>query len=709
MRDMISGSTIALLAALSLPARPISTIADLRALLDGQPSTAREFCLTGLVTFSHSQCAGSGGNYFNMQDESGHMEFWPSAEDLPATGQVVQFSGAAYVTGDGRPWVDPNRMKIRLLGHRPVPPPHAIRVSEIDEWRQAYETLRLRGTVIGLVRDDIDPDFDFLLLKDGSDTLPVALHHGQVTNVQELLDAEISVLGVYRRGISGKRAYSGPFLNALARAGLGEIKVIRPAPTQPLDWPALETSASLTPREITRLGRRSAEGVVLAAWEGNRLLIRSGDNRLIGAELAEGVALPTAGDRVKVAGYPVTDLYQIKLVRAMCQTTGRQEADQETPTPISVRNLLFDRQGRTFVNPDGQGRLLTFVGTVCDLPQVPEAPLVLRCDNKFLNVFLPPGAVSAETGLAPGCTVQVTGRCIFEAETWTPDLVFPRLKGVLFVTRTPDDICIISRPPWWTPRKFLAVIAGLLVALAGFLVWIRILNRLATRRGHELYRLKIAETVASLKIGERTRLATELHDSLSQNLSALAFQVSAAKCTTANGSETRALLTTAERMLLSSRTELTRCLWDLRNDTLEEANFTTAIRGVLDRLAFKAAIAVRFNVPRPCVDDTTAHAILCIVRELVTNAVRHGAAKTVRVAGETHGDLVSFSVRDDGIGFDVERSKGIAEGHFGLDGIRSRVTRLGGTFEIDSRPGEGTKATVTIRMKWERTGEEFNA
>ena len=71
--------------------------------------------------------------------------------------------------------------------------------------------------------------------------------------------------------------------------------------------------------------------------------------------------------------------------------------------------------------------------------------------------------------------------------------------------------------------------------------------------------------------------------------------------------------------------------------------------------------------------------------------------------------VVSFSVRDDGIGFDVERSKGIAEGHFGLDGIRSRVTRLGGTFEIDSRPGEGTKATVTIRMRWERTGEEFNA
>ena len=114
MRDMILGSTIALLAALSLPARPISTIADLRALLDGQPSTAREFCLTGLVTFSHSQCAGGGGNYFNMQDESGHMEFWPSAEDLPATGQVVQFSGAAYVTGDGRPWVDPNRMKISI-------------------------------------------------------------------------------------------------------------------------------------------------------------------------------------------------------------------------------------------------------------------------------------------------------------------------------------------------------------------------------------------------------------------------------------------------------------------------------------------------------------------------------------------------------------------------------------------------------------------
>jgi signal transduction histidine kinase len=53
-------------------------------------------------------------------------------------------------------------------------------------------------------------------------------------------------------------------------------------------------------------------------------------------------------------------------------------------------------------------------------------------------------------------------------------------------------------------------------------------------------------------------------------------------------------------------------------------------------------------------------------------------------------------VRDDGGGFDPANRPGQAEGHFGLDGIAERIERLGGTFEIKSTPGNGTKATIQI-------------
>jgi signal transduction histidine kinase len=95
-------------------------------------------------------------------------------------------------------------------------------------------------------------------------------------------------------------------------------------------------------------------------------------------------------------------------------------------------------------------------------------------------------------------------------------------------------------------------------------------------------------------------------------------------------------------------------------------------------------------------DDSTAHAVLRILRELAANAVAHGKAANVRVACEDKGDILQFTVSDDGCGFDPSNCPGQNEGHFGLSGIRERVKRLEGSFEIKSAPGKGSIATVTL-------------
>ena len=104
----------------------------------------------------------------------------------------------------------------------------------------------------------------------------------------------------------------------------------------------------------------------------------------------------------------------------------------------------------------------------------------------------------------------------------------------------------------------------------------------------------------------------------------------------------------------------------------------------------------RFGVPRARFTDNTTHNLLRIVRELVANAIRHGRAKTVRIAGEEHDGTIRFSVRDDGCGFDPETAPGPAQGHFGLRGIRERLNALNGTLTVESAPGQGTKATVVL-------------
>ena len=57
-----------------------------------------------------------------------------------------------------------------------------------------------------------------------------------------------------------------------------------------------------------------------------------------------------------------------------------------------------------------------------------------------------------------------------------------------------------------------------------------------------------------------------------------------------------------------------------------------------------------------------------------------------------------FSVQDDGCGFDPENHLGVRQGHFGLQGIRERVNRFGGTMEIKSRAGEGAKVTIALNL-----------
>ena len=689
-------------------AAPIGTIAELNAFLSGSSPVTNDFQLTGLVIFSRKGDIHSKAQSIILSDNTGRREFWTTLAPLPAVGQRIRLRGSACIRTDGRPWIFGNDLSADVLEHRPPPSLREFGVSEIREREHDLEPIRVVGTVMEVAHDEIDAMIDFLLIKDGTATLPVAIYRDQLKIASSLLDARISISGLYYCNTSGKRIFSGPYLDARTCTGLGEVRVIRPALADPCETPPLETNPTPTPQEIASMGRRSVEGTVLAVWNGNRLLIRTDRQSLINVELADGSKRPAVGAFVLIAGYPVTDLYQINLVKASCTTLRQPRLDTAAPISVPARCLLRDKKNRPCIKPDFHGEFISLAGEVKKLPTNPREPLVLACDDMLLSVTIPD-----ETALPPnlilGCTVEVSGICVIEAETWHPYFVFPRIKGILLVIRSADDIRILARPPWWTPARLGAVIVTLLLALAAFIIWVRVLNRLVARRGRELFETQIAEASASLKVEERTRLAAELHDALSQNLSAVACQVSAAKSTASDNTETQSLLTTAERMLQSSRTELTRCLWDLRGDALEESDFTRAVENTLRRLSLAADIRVRFNVPRTCVDDTTAHAILCIVRELVTNASKHGNATEIHVAGEMHGNVLSFSVQDNGTGFDTACRKGIAEGHFGLEGIRDRVNRLDGTFDLTSSPGSGAKAVVNLTLKQESSLNEFNA
>ena len=135
------------------------------------------------------------------------------------------------------------------------------------------------------------------------------------------------------------------------------------------------------------------------------------------------------------------------------------------------------------------------------------------------------------------------------------------------------------------------------------------------------------------------------------------------------------------------------------SQALDEPDLGNAVQKTLRPHLNGTALRIRFNVSRRLVSDQTAHAVLRILRELAANALRHGHARNLTVAGCLDGRLLKFSLADDGAGFDPAHAAGVEHGHFGLSGIHDRVNKMHGTFEISSEPGRGTKAVVTLNAQ----------
>jgi signal transduction histidine kinase len=157
-------------------------------------------------------------------------------------------------------------------------------------------------------------------------------------------------------------------------------------------------------------------------------------------------------------------------------------------------------------------------------------------------------------------------------------------------------------------------------------------------------------------------------------------------------------LTLAVKTLDACRKVLRNCLGDLRNLTLEDEDVNHAIRRTLTPHIGNAKLAVRFNVPRELFCDNTALAVLRIIRELAINAVQHGKATSIKIAGSIDDGRLSFSVADNGCGFNPNTAPGMIQGHFGLQGIRDRIESFEGEMTIASDIGKGTKVSIFLNI-----------
>ena len=408
---------------------------------------------------------------------------------------------------------------------------------------------------------------------------------------------------------------------------------------------------------------------------------------------------PAHGLRVSVIGFPETDTFMLSLDNAVWSPADGEALPEREPIESGIDALSKNPYGTPHVNIRANGRTVRFKGIVrYRMDAAQQRMLFVESEGHLVTVDLSACQPPLDD-IEIGSEVSVAGTYVVDAERMDSGDSVPKAHGFFIVPRRSTDIAVLSRPPWWTPGRLLAVICLLVMLAAAIAFWNVSLARRAERRGRELADERMVRMESELKAAERTHLAVELHDALSQTLSGVSLAVGAAADDLAAGElgNLGRYISFASNAIDGCRTELKNCLWDLRNAALDESDMNEALRMTLQQNIADGRIAVRFAVPRSRLTDTSAHDILRTVRELVANAIRHGHAGKVAVAGCMDDGKVVFSVSDDGCGFNPEECPGVAQGHFGLQGIRERLRRCNGEMRIESAPGKGTK--ITIRME----------
>ena len=248
-------------------------------------------------------------------------------------------------------------------------------------------------------------------------------------------------------------------------------------------------------------------------------------------------------------------------------------------------------------------------------------------------------------------------------------------------------------PAYWQTNWFRAL------CVAAFLALLWALYRLRLRQIAQRFNARLDE-----RVGERTRIARDLHDTLLQSFQGLLLRFQTVyELLPTRPTHAREILGSAIDQTAQAINEGRDAVQGLRASTVETNDLALAITRLGEELAAEAgdqaAAGMRVDVegePRtlqPIVRDE----VYRIASEALRNAFRHAEAKQIEVELRYDGRQLRLRIRDDGKGIDREylSAEGRA-GHFGLHGMRERARLMGGKLTIWTAPGSGTEIELSV-------------
>jgi two-component system sensor histidine kinase UhpB len=229
-------------------------------------------------------------------------------------------------------------------------------------------------------------------------------------------------------------------------------------------------------------------------------------------------------------------------------------------------------------------------------------------------------------------------------------------------------------------------------------------RHLATSRALELSQERLralSRRLLEVQENERRSLARDLHDDIGQALTALKIQLESLARPQKGPLQPQieeCVATTAHALERVRQLSLS-----LRPLQLDDLGLIAALRSHLDRQAKIGGLTPHFeanDAPQQVPPDTET-ACFRVAQEAINNVLRHAHARTLWMRVFTTEQGLGLSVRDDGVGFDLDsaRRRAAAGGSLGVVSMEERVALSGGSFELRTAPGQGTILLATFPLK----------
>jgi signal transduction histidine kinase len=250
------------------------------------------------------------------------------------------------------------------------------------------------------------------------------------------------------------------------------------------------------------------------------------------------------------------------------------------------------------------------------------------------------------------------------------------------------DLWFTVRPPFYRTAWFL------ILAFAAVASLIFLLYRLRLRR---------LQSQFAAVLGERTRVAREIHDTLAQSFVGVSVQLELATQLLAHQQvdAARQQLERTGAYVREGIAEARRTIWDLRAATAQNTLPTRLSRLGEQFSADGVVLQINIGGTYRAIDAHIENEILRVAQEALTNIARHSQASTAGIDLRYDPAQLTLTVTDDGRGFSLN-GEGVASGHFGLQGMRERAAQIGATLTVITAPGEGTRITLNVPLASEK-------